>query len=111
MFVVPRNRNEIGYYASALLIGLGNGHLWPAFLNMIIGLAKNNERGTANSTLLTSWDIGIGLGVLLGGVIVEYFGYTTVFWCVVGVHVIGLLLFFLQTKGFFQQRFSLNNHP
>ncbi|MBQ2589851.1 MAG: MFS transporter, partial [Prevotella sp.] len=55
---------EIGYYASALLIGLGNGHLWPAFLNMIIGLAKNNERGTANSTLLTSWDIGIGLGVL-----------------------------------------------
>ena len=102
---------EIGYYASALLIGLGNGHLWPAFLNMIIGLAKNNERGTANSTLLTSWDIGIGLGVLLGGVIVEYFGYTTVFWCVVGVHVIGLLLFFLQTKGFFQQRFSLNNHP
>lgn len=102
---------EIGYYASALLIGLGNGHLWPAFLNMIIGLAKNNERGTANSTLLTSWDIGIGLGVLLGGVVVEFFGYTTVFWCVVGVHVIGLLLFFLQTKGFFQQRFSLNNHP
>ena len=102
---------EIGYYSSALLIGLGNGHLWPAFLNMIIGLAKNNERGTANSTLLTSWDIGIGLGVLLGGVIVEYFGYITVFWCVVGVHVIGLLLFFLQTKGFFQQRFSLNNHP
>jgi predicted MFS family arabinose efflux permease len=96
--------HEIGYYGSALLIGLGNGHLWPAFQNMIISLANNNERGTANSTLLTSWDLGIGLGVLLGGVIVEYFGYTTVFWCVVGVHVMGLLLFFLKTKGFFQQR-------
>lgn len=95
---------EIGYYGSALLIGLGNGHLWPAFQNMIIGLANNNERGTANSTLLTCWDLGIGLGVLLGGVIVEYFGYTTVFWWVVGIHVMGLLMFFGYTKGSFLLR-------
>ena len=103
--------HEIGYYGSALLIGLGNGHLWPAFQNMIISLANNNERGTANSTLLTSWDLGIGLGVLLGGVIVEYFGYTTVFWCVVGVHIMGLLVFFMQTKGFFHQQASMKNLP
>ena len=71
--------HEVGYYGSALLIGLGNGHLWPAFQNMMINVAENNERGTANSTLLTSWDLGLGLGVLFGGVIVEYFSYSAAF--------------------------------
>lgn len=54
----------VSYYGSALLIGLGNGHLWPAFLNMTINVAQNNQRGTANSTILTSWDVGVGLGIL-----------------------------------------------
>ena len=44
----------VGYYGSAILIGLGNGHLWPAFQNMIISMAHHNERGTANSTILIS---------------------------------------------------------
>ena len=36
---------SIGYYGSALLIGLGNGHMWPAFQNMTINVAHNNQRG------------------------------------------------------------------
>lgn len=96
--------HEVGYYGSALLIGLGNGHLWPAFQNMMINVAENNERGTANSTLLTSWDLGLGLGVLFGGVIVEYFSYSAAFWSIVGVHVAGLLMFFLSTRSFFLKR-------
>ena len=59
----------IGYYGSALLIGLGNGHLWPAFQNMMISVAHHNERGTANSTILVSWDCGMGLGILVGIVV------------------------------------------
>ena len=59
----------IGYYGSALLIGLGNGHMWPAFQNMTINVAHNNQRGTANSTILISWDIGMGLGILFQGVL------------------------------------------
>lgn len=96
--------HEVGYYGSALLIGLGNGHLWPAFQNMMINVAENNERGTANSTLLTSWDLGLGLGVLFGGVIVEFFSYSAAFWSIVGVHVGGLLMFFLATRSFFLNR-------
>lgn len=96
--------HEVGYYGSALLIGLGNGHLWPAMQNMMIGVANNNERGTANSTLLTCWDLGIGLGVLLGGFLAEHFGYSSAFWTVVAIHVCGLLLFFFRTRGFFLLR-------
>ena len=96
--------NGIGYYSSALLIGLGNGHMWPAFQNMTINVAHNNQRGTANSTILISWDIGMGLGILLGGVIAEFLGYSAAFWTVVVVNATGVLTFFLATKAFFLQR-------
>ena len=95
---------SIGYYGSALLIGLGNGHLWPAFQNMTINVAGNNQRGTANSTILISWDIGMGLGILLGGVIAELLGYSAAFWTVVLVNGTGVALFFLATKAFFLKR-------
>lgn len=98
--------HPVCFYASALLVGLGNGHLWPAFQNMIISVAHHNERGTANSTLLTSWDLGMGLGVLLGGFVVEIFDYATAFWSIVGVHVVGLLMFFAATKKFFLLRMA-----
>jgi predicted MFS family arabinose efflux permease len=96
--------NMAGYYTSALLIGLGNGHMWPAFQNMTINVAHNNQRGTANSTILISWDIGMGLGILLGGVIAELMGYAAAFWSVVVVNGCGVATFFLWTKRFFLQR-------
>lgn len=96
--------NMVGYYASALLIGLGNGHMWPAFQNMTINVAGNNQRGTANSTILISWDIGMGLGILLGGVIAEMISYGAAFWTVVLVNGSGVALFFLATKQFFLKR-------
>jgi MFS family permease len=93
-----------GYYGSALLIGLGNGHMWPAFQNMTINVASNNQRGTANSTILISWDIGMGLGILVGGVIAEFMGYIAAFWTVVLVNASGVACFFLATKAFFLKR-------
>ena len=94
----------IGYYGSALLIGLGNGHMWPAFQNMTINVARNNQRGTANSTILISWDIGMGLGILVGGVVAELIGYGAAFWTVVLVNALGVLTFFTATKAFFLRR-------
>ena len=46
--------NEIGYYGAALIIGLGNGHMYPAYQNMFVDLAPHTQRGTANSSILVS---------------------------------------------------------
>lgn len=86
------------YYLSALVIGLGNGHLFPAYQTMFINLAPHTQRGTANSTLLTSWDLGIGLGILLGGVITEIAGYRTAFWVAVMSELVGVLSFFFVVR-------------
>jgi predicted MFS family arabinose efflux permease len=98
----------VSYYASALLIGLGNGHMWPAFQNMTISVAPNSQRGTANSTILVSWDVGMGLGILLGGIISELASYSAAFWTVAAVNAAGVALFFLRTRRFFLAR-NLNN--
>lgn len=103
-----RTLTLVGYYGSAMLIGLGNGHMWPAFQNMTICVAQNNQRGTANSTILISWDIGMGLGILLGGIIAEHFGYSLAFWSVALVNAIGVALFFMKSKRFFLER-NLND--
>ena len=90
--------NEIGYYASAVCVGLGNGHLWPAMQNMFINLTDNSRRGTANSTLLVAWDAGIGAGVILGGVISENNAYSAAFWTGVAVNAIGVFYYWMISK-------------
>jgi len=92
------------YYVSAALIGLGNGHMYPAFLNMFIAVARHDERGTANSSILTAWDVGMGAGVLLGGVAAEHLGYGAAFLLVWLANAIGVALFFAKTRQFFQRR-------
>ena len=96
--------NSFGYYASAVMLGLGNGHMWPAFQNMIISMAHHNERGTANSTLLISWDVGIGVGVLAGGFVAELIGYKAAFWMVAVAQLAGMAIFLLRTRNFYEKK-------
>jgi len=55
------------FYLVAMVLGVGYGMLFPAFNTLFVNLAPNNRRATANSTYLTSWDIGVGAGLVLGG--------------------------------------------
>lgn len=81
-------------YASALIVGLGNGHMFPAFQTMFINLASKSQRGTANGTLLTSWDVGMGLGITLGGLLAERVGYEGAFWSAWVLNLAGVIFFF-----------------
>ncbi len=95
---------EWAYYVSAILIGLGNGRMYPAFLNMFICVARHDQRGTANSSILTSWDAGMGLGILIGGMLVEYVGYSAAFWATAISQTAGALLLLFFTRRFFMAR-------
>lgn len=96
--------HPVAYYLSAILIGLGNGHLYPAFLNMFVHVARHDQRGTANSSILTGWDLGFGIGCLLGGIVAEHFGYTVTFWMVAAENAVSVILFFLASRQFFERR-------
>jgi len=94
--------NPIGYFGAALIVGLGNGHMYPAFQNMFINLAENNQRGTANSTILSAWDAGVGLGMLAGGVLAESISYSAAFWSAAAINAIGVAYYFLRTRNHFE---------
>ena len=55
------------YIGIALSQGVAFGTMFPAFNTLFVNLAPNNQRGTATSTYLTSWDVGIGIGLMAGG--------------------------------------------
>lgn len=62
------------YLGIALTQGVAFGTMFPAFNTLFVNLAPNSQRGTATSTYLTSWDVGIGIGLMIGGSIAQEFG-------------------------------------
>ena len=91
------------FYACGVAIGVGYGLLCPTLQTMFINLAQHNQRGTANATYLTSWDFGVGAGVLLGGVIAQHTSYSWAFTLGTILLCIGLALFFLWAGPYFDR--------
>ena len=69
------NAGSILFLLIALLTGVGFGAMFPAYNTLFVNLARNDQRGTATSTFLIMWDLGIGLGLLMGGFISEMSGF------------------------------------
>src|SRR5690606_11951140 len=67
------------YNISAFFIGVGYGTLLPALQTIYIEMAPASKRGTANSTYLTGFDLGIGIGMLVGASIAAAWGYENMY--------------------------------
>ncbi len=81
------------YFAAAFFIGFGYGTIFPAYNTMIINLAPNDRRATANATYLTGWDVGIGLGMFFGGRIAERWGFGTVYYVNIALAAVSIAWF------------------
>ena len=69
----------LAFDLSALLTGLGYGLIFPGMNSLFVNLAHHNQRGTASATYMTTWDVGIGIGMLIGGAIGDHFSFAVVF--------------------------------
>lgn len=63
--------NNVVFMVSAFLSGYAFGGLEPSLQAMAVSVAKPSERGSANSTFLCAYDIGIGLGGGIAGVLID----------------------------------------
>jgi MFS family permease len=81
------------FFGIALFFGIGFGSMFPAFNTMFVNLAPHNQRATATSTYLTSWDVGIGLGLTAGGYIASHSNFATVFFFGACLTVVALFVF------------------
>ncbi|MDD4515785.1 MFS transporter [Massilibacteroides sp.] len=64
---------ETAFFACALAIGISFGVSVPAFQMLFVNVASHNRRGTATSTYLTSFDLGVGIGMLSAGFISSHY--------------------------------------
>ncbi len=98
---IPHLYISKGLYSSALMIGVGYGILFPAMNSLFVALAPNNKRGTATSTYLTTWDLGIGVGLWGGGCMSEISSFSTTFIVGGSLVILSLLFFASYTQGHF----------
>lgn len=71
--------NLFTYLLSAVLAGFGFGGLEPALQSMAVAIAPPERRGSANSTFLCAYDIGIGVGGGIAGQLISLWGYHSMF--------------------------------
>ena len=90
-------------YATALVLGAGFGTMFPAFNTMFVNLGRHDQRGTATSTYLTSWDIGIGIGLVLGGIIGQHSSFSYAYLMGAGLSLISLLGFVFYASPHFHR--------
>jgi MFS family permease len=97
-------QNSYGFYGAAVILGFGNGVVFPTFQAMTNNMVPQDRRGAANSTLFTSVDIGMGLGMVLVGGIGQAFSISAAFTVCSGICVVALLFFILFTVKYYEKR-------
>lgn len=85
--------NEIVFFASALAIGIGFGVCVPAIQCLFVNVAPHHMRGTATSTYLTSFDFGVGIGMLSAGFIASHANLAMAYLVGSGCCLVSLLVY------------------
>ena len=88
--------NIYAFCGAGLFIGIGFGMMFPALQTLYINMAENNRRGTANSTYLVGFDVGLALGMLVGGYISGIWSFAALFFvssllCVLSIFVYAII--------------------
>ncbi len=85
--------NTVTYLLSAVLAGFGFGGLEPALQSMAVAIAPPERRGSANSTFLCAYDIGIGVGGGIAGALISGVGYGRMFVIMSTFNILAILLY------------------
>lgn len=96
------------YFASSLIIfliagfiyGIGFGAIQPALQAMSVRKVNNTRRGAANATFFLGFDLGIGAGAILWGIIAEHFGYQLIYILAIIPAIIGAVIYIKSIKKF-----------
>lgn len=96
--------HSIYYFCfAAFLIGIGYGTLFPALQTIYINMAPTSKRGTANSTYLTGFDLGIGIGMLFGAYLADGFGFANMYLFTAAACFVSLWVYWFNSRKVFER--------
>ena len=84
------------FNAGGLLLGLGYGVSMPIIQAMVNALVRPERRGAANATMMTCFDVGICLGLLLASQLHASLGLAATYAALLGCVVFSALIFHLH---------------
>ncbi len=85
--------NTVTFLLAAVFAGYAFGGIEPVLQSMAIHIAPPERRGSANSTFLCAYDIGIGGGGALAGFLIAGVGYHNMFLIQSTATVISIVLY------------------
>lgn len=86
------------FLISGILYGLGFGSIQPTLMALAIQGIEPQRRGAVNGTVMSAFDLGIGVGSLSLGLIANALGYSYMYLISSVTALIGLAIFFFWPK-------------
>lgn len=93
LFILTVAHNEFHFLIAAALYGFGFGAIFPALQTWCVNLVEEHEHENAIATFFNFFDLGIGGGSLILGLLASAFSYTIVYTVSIGVFVGYVLLY------------------
>ncbi len=87
------------FFVIPVILGFGYGLTFPAYNTLFVNLAANNRRATASSTFMTSWDLGVGTGLVLGGRLADSTGGLPLAFLIGTLMVLFSYIYFVKSAG------------
>jgi MFS family permease len=101
-FILSLIKNMGGYYSSAFFIGLGTGIIMPTLMAMANNVVEKHRRGAANATIITAFDLGIGLGSVMLGFLSERITLGNTYLSCTLILAFALVYFILKGNSFYE---------
>jgi MFS family permease len=86
------------FLAAALLYGLGFGLVHPSLMALLVDKVSDRGRGAAMGTFTAAFDLGIGAGSILLGLVLQYYGFQ-VMYTLGGLIVLTGAIFLIANNG------------
>lgn len=97
-------QNETVFLLAGFLYGMGFGAIFPALQTICLNLVEEHDHENAIGSFFNFYDLGIGGGSLLLGMVAEAFSYEAVFYVAIVTYVLYLLLYFIHTAFVLQMK-------
>ncbi|WP_145149825.1 MFS transporter [Paenibacillus xylanexedens] len=104
LLVLTIAQNELQFLIAGALYGFGFGAIFPAIQTWCVNLVEEHEHENAMASFFNFFDLGIGGGSLILGVVASAFSYTVVYAISIGIFVVYILLYLVYSQK--QQRYT-----
>jgi MFS family permease len=97
LIVLVLAQNEFQFLIAGFLYGFGFGAIFPALQTWCLNLVEEHEHENAIASFFNFFDLGIGGGSLILGVVAGASSYQAVYFVAIGAYVLYLLLYLAYT--------------